>query len=59
VDAPAPAFPSRCGALAELRAGRQPLRYEMTLEPSRLPLLPLLELTPDRPAPRRSCPAGC
>jgi hypothetical protein len=26
----------------------QPLRYEMTLEPSRLPLLPLLELTPDR-----------
>jgi transglutaminase-like putative cysteine protease len=26
----------------------QPLRYEMTLEPSRLALLPLLELTPDR-----------
>ena len=26
----------------------QPLRYQMTLEPSRLPLLPLLELTPDR-----------
>lgn len=26
-----------------------PLRYEMTLEPSRLPLLPLLEMTPDRP----------
>ena len=25
----------------------QPLRYEMTLEPSRLALLPLLELTPD------------
>jgi len=24
----------------------QPVRYEMTLEPSRLPLLPLLELTP-------------
>jgi hypothetical protein len=27
-----------------------PLRYEMTVEPSRLPLLPLLELTPDRRA---------
>ena len=26
-----------------------PLRYEMTLEPSRLPLLPLLEATPDAP----------
>ena len=26
----------------------QPLHYQMTLEPSRLPLLPLLELTPDR-----------
>ena len=26
-----------------------PLHYEMTLEPSRLALLPLLELTPDRP----------
>jgi len=25
-----------------------PLRYEITLEPSRLPLLPLLEVTPDR-----------
>lgn len=27
----------------------EPVRYEMTLEPSRLPLLPLLEMTPDRP----------
>jgi hypothetical protein len=25
-----------------------PLRYEMTIEPSKLPLLPLLEMTPDR-----------
>ena len=37
----------------QLRAGLQlqgePLRYEMTLEPSRLALLPLLEMTPDRP----------
>jgi protein-glutamine gamma-glutamyltransferase len=31
----------------ELTLLGQPLRYEMTLEPSRLPLLPLLELTPD------------
>lgn len=32
----------------------RPLRYEITLEPSRLALLPLLELTPDQPdtAPR-------
>jgi hypothetical protein len=27
----------------------RPVRYEVTLEPSRLPLLPLLELTPDTP----------
>ncbi len=26
-----------------------PVAYEVTLEPSRLPLLPLLEITPDRP----------
>jgi len=31
----------------ELQLLGQPLRYEMTLEPSRLALLPLLELTPD------------
>ncbi|MBN8511098.1 MAG: DUF3488 domain-containing protein, partial [Burkholderiales bacterium] len=37
---PAGASPQLLGA---------PVRYEMTLEPSRLPLLPLLELTPDRP----------
>ncbi len=33
----------------DLELSGQPLRYEMTLEPSRLPLLPLLEITPDRP----------
>jgi len=33
---------------AELQLRGMPLRYEMTLEPSRLALLPLLELTPDR-----------
>ncbi|WP_201496288.1 transglutaminaseTgpA domain-containing protein [Rubrivivax sp. A210] len=32
----------------ELETVGAPLRYEMTLEPSRLPLLPLLEMTPDR-----------
>ncbi len=31
----------------ELRG--EPVRYEMTLEPSRLPLLPLLEMTPNTP----------
>ena len=33
---------------SELQLLGPPLRYEMTLEPSRLALLPLLELTPDR-----------
>ena len=32
----------------QLAVRGQPLRYEMTLEPSRLPLLPLLEMTPSR-----------
>ena len=32
----------------ELELRGEPLRYEMTVEPSRLPLLPLLEITPDR-----------
>lgn len=31
----------------DLEVSGTPLRYEMTVEPSRLPLLPLLELTPD------------
>ena len=33
----------------ELRTRGAPLRYQMTLEPSRLPLLPVLEATPDLP----------
>jgi protein-glutamine gamma-glutamyltransferase len=33
---------------AELQLLGTPVRYEMTLEPSRLAMLPLLELTPDR-----------
>ena len=32
----------------ELQLLGSPVRYQMTLEPSRLPLLPLLEMTPDR-----------
>ncbi len=32
----------------ELRLRGDPVRYEMTIEPSRLTLLPLLEITPDR-----------
>lgn len=34
---------------ADLRPSAPALRYEMTFEPMRLPLLPLLELTPDTP----------
>jgi transglutaminase-like putative cysteine protease len=33
---------------SEIQLLGRPLRYEMTLEPNRLALLPLLELTPDR-----------
>jgi len=33
---------------AELQTRGQPLRYEMMLEPARLPVLPLLEATPER-----------
>lgn len=35
---------------AELRLEGAPLRYEVTLEPSRLPLLPLLDVTPELPS---------
>jgi transglutaminase-like putative cysteine protease len=35
-------------ARTELQLLGAPLRYQMTLEPSRLALLPLLEMTPDR-----------
>lgn len=43
------AFPSAAMPRAELRVGGAPLAYEMTLEPSRLPMLPLLEATPNAP----------
>jgi protein-glutamine gamma-glutamyltransferase len=50
----APRFSAPLQLRAELQLLGAPLRYEMTIEPSRLPLLPLLEMTPDRPdaAPR-------
>jgi transglutaminase-like putative cysteine protease len=45
--------PLRTPAPPRLRADVQtlgaPVRYELTIEPSRLSMLPLLELTPDRP----------
>ena len=44
----APTVPVALRPRAELRLQGAPLRYEMTLEPIRLPLLPLLEMTPDR-----------
>ena len=49
-----PTFPAAMRPRLDLQVAGKPLRYEMTVEPSRLPLLPLLELTPDRPdsAPR-------
>jgi transglutaminase-like putative cysteine protease len=49
-----PSFPPSQVPRAELTLSGQALRYEATLEPSRLPFLPLLEMTPDRPdaAPR-------
>jgi transglutaminase-like putative cysteine protease len=44
-----PRFPSALQLRPQLELRGTPLRYEMTLEPSRLPMLPLLEITPDRP----------
>ena len=42
------AFDASLRPQLQLAVRGQPLRYEMTLEPSRLPLLPLLEMTPSR-----------
>ena len=44
-----PGFPVPHRQRAEVQTLGSPLRYEITLEPSRLPLLPALEMTPDRP----------
>jgi len=43
-------LPTTASNLAAVRTLGLGLRYEMTLEPVRLPLLPLLEITPDTPA---------
>jgi protein-glutamine gamma-glutamyltransferase len=43
-----PSFPPPLRPRLELELRGQPLRYEMTVEPSQLPVLPLLEMTPDR-----------
>ena len=50
----APSFPPEQRPRLELEVAGPPLRYEMTVEPNQLPLLPLLEMTPDLPgaAPR-------
>ncbi len=49
-----PTFPAAHRPRLNLRLQGEPLAYEMTLESSRLNLLPLLEMTPDAPgdAPR-------
>jgi transglutaminase-like putative cysteine protease len=44
-----PSVPVAQRPRAELQQRGPALRYEITLEPTRLPLLPLLELTPDLP----------
>ena len=44
-----PRFPAEQRARLDLEVSGSPLRYEVTVEPSQLPLLPLLEMTPDRP----------
>ncbi len=44
-----PSFPAPQRARLELELRGEPLRYEMTVEPSPLPLLPLLEMSPDLP----------
>jgi len=41
-------FPASTRLRADLQTRGTPVRYEMTIEPSRLAMLPLLEATPDR-----------
>jgi transglutaminase-like putative cysteine protease len=43
-----PSFPVALRPRLDLELRGPPLHYEMTVEPSKLPLLPLLEITPDR-----------
>jgi transglutaminase-like putative cysteine protease len=51
-----PSFPAAQRPRLELQVAGPPLRYEMTVEPSQLPLLPLLEMTPDLPGAAPSIP---
>lgn len=44
-----PSFPPALTPQAQLHVRGRPLRYEMTLEPSRLSVLPLLEASPESP----------
>ena len=43
-----PSFPPNLRPRSEIQLIGAPIAYEITLEPNRLPLLPLLEMTPDR-----------
>jgi hypothetical protein len=59
MDPPDTQFPAeRSGRAANCRCFGAPVEYELTLEPSRLSLLPLLEMTPDRPTRRPRSKAG-
>ena len=51
-----PTFPAAERARLELKVAGPPVRYELTVEPSLLPVLPLLEMTPDEPASAPSLP---
>ena len=51
-----PSVPAAQRPRAQFVLDGEPLRYEMTVEPSRLPLLPLLEATPDRDGATPSLP---
>jgi len=44
-----PGFPPAMTPRAELQVQGSPIRYEMTLEPTRLTVLPLLEASPEAP----------
>ncbi len=44
-----PGFPAAMTPRAELKVQGTPIRYEMTLEPTRLTVLPLLEASPQAP----------
>jgi protein-glutamine gamma-glutamyltransferase len=46
----APSFPVELRPRLDLEVSGQAIRYEMTVEASRLPLLPLLEISPDKNA---------